>query len=520
MKRYICTPGTLSLSCAVLVIMLTPASAQPVDFTVSGFGPHHVVQGYDLIFDAIGTVVSGVDQEVTVTLSGVPAATTVHFINMERFCCGKKLYTLDSDDAIRLTTSASTPVGTYNVMITYTTDQGVSRSTTWPVYVDPMPALVQKTGGTYFPPLKPLTMQNQWNANMLSYGTTYCVPSQVGTYDLLVWYYDGVRNYYQIADATGDPKWNACAQMIAAGYQQYVLQNNGDLPGYRIFARGLSLDYQRSNSSLSQQAFQALVAYTAGEFNNTAWVVSWYTSRETAYALEAQLENEKLGAAPTPMRDDLVTAAIGQVDQWFYSKTADYVQPFMVALTAEALIQYWDATHDPRIPGTVQAIADGLWANNWDATCQCFPYQNGAPPTPTTADNDENLLIAPLYGWVYKQTGFSGYRDMGDQIFNAGVSSGWVGTGKFFSMDYRWSGKYIEWRNGTAATQPMTSSPLSCDLNGDSKVNVLDVQIATNQALGYAACGSADLNGDSRCTVIDVQRIISSSLGASCHLGP
>ena len=71
------------------------------------------------------------------------------------------------------------------------------------------------------------------------------------------------------------------------------------------------------------------------------------------------------------------------------------------------------------------------------------------------------------------------------------------------------------------ATPPAgQTGTISCDLNGDGRVNVLDVQLATNQTLGYAACGSADLNGDSRCTIIDVQRIISASLGAACHLGP
>ena len=356
----------------------------------------------------------------------------MHFINMERFCCGAKLYTISSDNAIRISTSPTTPVGAYTVTINYRTDGGITRATTWVVNVDPIPTLVQKTGGIYFPSAAPLTMQNQWSANMLTLAASYCVPAQVGTYDQLVWYYDGIRNFYQIADATGDPKWNACAQMIAAGYQQYVLQNNGYLPGYRIFPRGLSLDYQRTNSALSHQAFQELVSYTAQEFNNTAWAVNWYGSREVAYALESQLENEKLGGQPTQMRDDLVTAALGHVDQWFLSKTADYVQPFMVALTAEALIQYWDATHDPRIPGVIQTIADGLWASNWSANCQCFPYVNGPPPTPVSEATDEGLLIAPLYGWVYKQTGFSGYRDKGDQIFNATVASGWTGTGKFF----------------------------------------------------------------------------------------
>jgi len=72
-----------------------------------------------------------------------------------------------------------------------------------------------------------------------------------------------------------------------------------------------------------------------------------------------------------------------------------------------------------------------------------------------------------------------------------------------------------------AATSSGTNTgTISCDLNNDGVVNVLDVQLATNQALGYATCGSADLIGSGQCTVVDVQRVISASLGASCHLGP
>jgi hypothetical protein len=65
-----------------------------------------------------------------------------------------------------------------------------------------------------------------------------------------------------------------------------------------------------------------------------------------------------------------------------------------------------------------------------------------------------------------------------------------------------------------------SGSTVSCDLNNDGHTNVVDVQLATNQALGYAACSSADLNADGHCTIVDVQRIISASLGAACNLGP
>jgi hypothetical protein len=62
-------------------------------------------------------------------------------------------------------------------------------------------------------------------------------------------------------------------------------------------------------------------------------------------------------------------------------------------------------------------------------------------------------------------------------------------------------------------------SPGACDLNADHLVNVLDVQIANNQALGITPCGSADLNGDGTCNQSDIQRIINASLGGACLTG-
>lgn len=60
----------------------------------------------------------------------------------------------------------------------------------------------------------------------------------------------------------------------------------------------------------------------------------------------------------------------------------------------------------------------------------------------------------------------------------------------------------------------------ACDLNGDGSVNVVDVQIAINQALGLAACTTANLQQNGQCNVIDVQRIIDVALGGSCVTGP
>jgi len=59
-----------------------------------------------------------------------------------------------------------------------------------------------------------------------------------------------------------------------------------------------------------------------------------------------------------------------------------------------------------------------------------------------------------------------------------------------------------------AATSP-------CDLNSDGVVNVGDVQIAVNQALGLAAC-TMNLDGTGVCDITDVQRIIAAALGGAC----
>ena len=58
-----------------------------------------------------------------------------------------------------------------------------------------------------------------------------------------------------------------------------------------------------------------------------------------------------------------------------------------------------------------------------------------------------------------------------------------------------------------------------CDLNGDSRVDVADVQRAINQGVGIESCGGADLNRDGKCDVADVQRFVNASLGQPCQVG-
>ncbi|HTR37099.1 MAG TPA: dockerin type I domain-containing protein [Bryobacteraceae bacterium] len=65
-----------------------------------------------------------------------------------------------------------------------------------------------------------------------------------------------------------------------------------------------------------------------------------------------------------------------------------------------------------------------------------------------------------------------------------------------------------------------TGTTPTCDLNGDGSVNVVDVQIAINQALGIAVCSTADLQQNGQCNAVDVQRLINAALGGACATGP
>ncbi len=471
-----------------------------------------------MFFLAQGRIIAGTDEPGTIpSISGLPAGATADFVDLVRNCCGTFLWTLPDGNTIKISTSSTTPVGTYPLTVTYKTPEGVQRSTTYTIYVDPAPTLVHKSG-TYFPPDTPLSGLAQWNSNMTTYGRKHCTPTEMVWWDGDVWFYDGTRVYYQIADHTGDPSWNTCAQMVANFYQQRVL-NVGIPAGYYIFSQGLAMNYQRTSDPVSLQVVHELGQEFYAQWPDVKYIVSWTLSREVSYGIESYLVDQSLGGPPNPHFQDNIEILLGDFDQWFVSKNSDYTQPFMVALAAEALIQYYDVSHDPRVPPVLQMAADQLWTQSWDSTSKSFRYYNGDGTSSPSLDL--NLLIAPLYGWVYQQTGFQGYRDMGDQIFNSGVAGAWLDGGKQFSQSYRWSAKYVEWRTLAAQSGGQTQlATVSCDLNNDGKVNVLDVQLATNQTLGYAACGSADLNGDSKCTIVDVQRIISTSLGAACHLGP
>ncbi|WP_254053948.1 hypothetical protein [Singulisphaera sp. GP187] len=304
--------------------------------------------------------------------------------------------------------------------------------------------------------LPPIPQLGRWWAEMIKFGKTHAanLKESKGPFDPLLGatYYDAQRVFLQIAEFSADRSWLAAADHAMAIYRdRYVLENDGKVPGYWIFPHGLALHYRRTKDPKSREALRCLSRNAAFAADSTpaGWTKDVITSREVAYNIHNLMKAEEVGEPPRPRLPLLVDQALGHIDQWFISRTAPYHKPFMFGLTAEALIAYHAKTGDKRIPEAIRIGAEWLWKNTWIPKGRAFKYvdrvvsgEGGPDPAP-----DLNLLIAPVYAWLYRRTGEVQHRDRADAIFAGGVEQSWLGGGKQFNQNYRWSFDYVLWRH-------------------------------------------------------------------------
>ena len=479
----------LTAAVALTALVWPSVASAQFDFTLATFGPQRVTQGRPLYFVVTATPVSGTSPTmIPITVAGLPAGATASFPDLAQTCCGtNQLYSMSSPvrTTIMINTLATTPVGAVTLTITVTAGT-VARSVSYPITVTAPPnafSLQPYAAASSVPQLA------LWESNMTTYGQTFCtqLTNTSLTFDqkLNTTYYDSQRVFYNIRDYTGGTTWETCALKAQSIYRDgYVTPNNGQVPGYWDFPHGIFQSYIRVGDTTSQKAVGLLsrnAAYGTSSVGNLNGMVSPALSREIFYHLMAYLFALAAGEPKNPVGEAYLELTLGYIDQWFVSKNyvvtggdvppaaigKFYTQPFMVGLAAEALIQYYETkSQDVRIPAAVKIAMDWLWANAWNATNQAFSYDVYGPaigPYQTSNNNapDLNLLLAPAFAWLYKQTGDTTYRDRADAIFAGGVTRACPGCdGKHFNQQYRWSFDYLKWRNpSSTGTSSVPAAP-------------------------------------------------------------
>ncbi len=289
---------------------------------------------------------------------------------------------------------------------------------------------------------------SRWQQQMQEYGQQHCSTLQANTdFDtqLGATYYDGIWVYQQIKSYTGQGQWQNCINAARSVYRdRYVLANSGQVPGYWNFSHGLS----ELGDGTSKSAIIALRDRAGYSSSATPLAASTSTefSREVAFAIMTHLHAVEIGQGDIPRLTALKEQALEHLRQWRNGQT-DYVRPFMVALTAQALIEYDQKYHDSAILIELQSTLNWLWDKTWLEGAQAFKYTDRSTSSGgTEAAPDLNLLIAPAYFWIYQQTGQTGFLAQADKIFIGGVNQAFLGNPKQFNQNYRWIFSYVNAR--------------------------------------------------------------------------
>ena len=199
----------------------------------------------------------------------------------------------------------------------------------------------------------PIPELERWKRQMLEFGSLHCDLATILEHQRWeggVWYYDGIRAYYNIAAFTGVDSWHECAQFVIESFRDgYVLDPAvlgvaGAVPGWRNFTHGLTMDYLHTRSPASREAVVLLAenAAFAGDLTPLSSTVDEAFSRPVAYAMISYINAELLGEPRRARLTSLLDQALGHIDQWFVQKSSPDWAPFMFGLTSEALLYYYE----------------------------------------------------------------------------------------------------------------------------------------------------------------------------------
>jgi hypothetical protein len=431
--------------------------AQANDYVLSLYGPHTLYVGYDSYLQLTISYKGKVGHVYFDDLK-VPKGITGTVLCSNHPCWrtpqNPRIFQWNADHnpvSVQLHFEAAADAVPKDYSITVTTEVGgVVRSIDVPIQLVTTPAPT---------PGHPSSMPSipglgRWKDEMRRLGAKWCDAKKVYAFGWEgdVWYYDGARVFFQIADYTRDNSWNACALQIAKQYADFVISRNGGVPGWRVFPHGLRMAYERTGMQEYKQA--AILLARNSPFASKAGDIRDNYIRETAYVLQAYIEAEKLGEKRNA---NLVKAAdflIGDFESIFVQHNYRIHQTFYDGLGAAALIEYYELTGDQRVPPTVKLMLDWIWNVGWNHKTHKLIYD---PDKNRSYKTELNNLIAPAFAWYYSSINADPiYQRAGDELFGHALDTDISYSGKIFSQNYRWSFDYVKWRSGkTISVSPL-----------------------------------------------------------------
>jgi hypothetical protein len=498
-----------------------PPPAGAFDYMILPIGGHHVTQGYGMYYAIQFATLAGTypGNGMTLLLTGLPPHTSVRWTDDQVFNVdgdtisnttipGDTVLLRDlgpgplvgaKEPYILTNVGGTTPPGNYTITITMSGGGLPTHSVPWALTVDPASA---PFSGVVFPLGTPTSYPaipnlSTYKSSASAYGISNCAQdtsttrtirandlarltpvSPSTTYDS--WFYDGVGVYYNVQNLLNDGEnWAQCRADVAQVYRDYVRRTGGSIFEFMMFTEGAYLDYLDTGDAADLTLINELDNHMIAPYHGNMVDVS-YLQRETAYALKnaiyasaLQQNNPRFNNTTAFWRDYALDHVLGHVDQICLSQNAQYFESFMVGLDAEALIQYYDVVgHDPRIPPAIKCLADYMYSSVYNTVTSdpgSFPYDKWRMLTNAGVGNNGgscmvnlNMLIVPMYAWVFKNTGLSEYQTEGDEIWNHGVlfdgcqgglAANLTGpsgnSGKQFSQQYYWGPSYVAWRSST-----------------------------------------------------------------------
>jgi hypothetical protein len=205
------------------------------------------------------------------------------------------------------------------------------------------------------------------------------------------------------------------------------------------------------------------------------------------------MEAERVGQPRNPKLQQAAGYLINDFQRIFVLGGYTLHQPFFDGLAAEALIDYYELTQDPRVPPAIEMMLDGDWANAYNQTTHKLAY-NPDPLGPTCSvgcmeyDPDLTNLLVPAYAWYWSYSKNDVYRQRSDIMFGHALDTDISYSGKIFSQNYRWSFDYVKWRTGT-------DPKYNASLNAITWMNIISRNSGKCLSIGNSptATGSGDL---------------------------